>query len=81
MANAGVNTSLSECDPGREHQRHPVLHHDTGSPNSGLGYGYTIFGQMVAGQARLAKMTQVPVAGPIRHANRAEDPSRSIPWS
>src|SRR5579883_2643800 len=33
----------------------------TGSPNSELGYNYTIFGQMVAGQATLAKMTQIPV--------------------
>jgi cyclophilin family peptidyl-prolyl cis-trans isomerase len=33
----------------------------TGSPNSELGYNYTIFGQMVSGQATLARMTQIPV--------------------
>jgi cyclophilin family peptidyl-prolyl cis-trans isomerase len=33
----------------------------TGSPNSELGYNYTIFGQMVSGFTTLAKMTQVPV--------------------
>jgi len=33
----------------------------TGSPNSELGYNYTIFGQMVSGLATLAKMTQIPV--------------------
>ena len=27
MANAGVNTSLPNATPGREHQRHAVLHH------------------------------------------------------
>src|SRR5262249_33540201 len=33
----------------------------TGSPNSDLGYGFTIFGQMISGQDTLARMTQVPV--------------------
>jgi cyclophilin family peptidyl-prolyl cis-trans isomerase len=33
----------------------------TGSPNAELGYDYTIFGQLVAGQNTLAQMTQVPV--------------------
>ncbi len=33
----------------------------TGSPNSELGYNYTIFGQMVSGQSTLAKLTQIPV--------------------
>ena len=42
----------------------------TGSPNSALGYGYTIFGQMLAGQTILAKMTQVPVqANPVTQEN------------
>ena len=33
----------------------------TGSPNSELGYNYTIFGQLVSGQGTLAQMTQIPV--------------------
>ena len=33
----------------------------TGSPNSELGYNYTIFGQMVSGQSTLAQLTQIPV--------------------
>ena len=33
----------------------------TGSPNSELGYNYTIFGQLVSGQATLARMTQIPL--------------------
>jgi cyclophilin family peptidyl-prolyl cis-trans isomerase len=33
----------------------------TGSPNSELGYNYTIFGQMVSGTTLLGEMTQVPV--------------------
>ncbi len=42
----------------------------TGSPNSALGYGYTIFGQMLTGQTILAKMTQVPVqANPVTQEN------------
>jgi cyclophilin family peptidyl-prolyl cis-trans isomerase len=34
----------------------------TGSPNSELGYNYTIFGQMVSGQNTLTMMTQVPTS-------------------
>jgi peptidylprolyl isomerase len=33
----------------------------TGSPDAELGYNYTIFGQLIAGQDILAKMTQIPV--------------------
>ena len=33
----------------------------TGSPNSELGYNYTIFGQLVSGTTLLGEMTQVPV--------------------
>ena len=33
----------------------------TGSPNSELGYNYTVFGQLVSGQATLAKMTHIPL--------------------
>jgi cyclophilin family peptidyl-prolyl cis-trans isomerase len=33
----------------------------TGSPNSELGYNYTIFGQLVSGQATLAQIIQIPV--------------------
>ena len=33
----------------------------TGSPNAALGYNYTIFGQLVSGQATLAQITQIPV--------------------
>jgi cyclophilin family peptidyl-prolyl cis-trans isomerase len=34
---------------------------NTGSLNSQLGYGYTVFGQMLTGTNTLAQMTQVPV--------------------
>jgi cyclophilin family peptidyl-prolyl cis-trans isomerase len=33
----------------------------TGSPDQELGYFYTIFGQLIAGQSILAKLTQIPV--------------------
>jgi cyclophilin family peptidyl-prolyl cis-trans isomerase len=34
---------------------------NTGSLNSQLGYGYTVFGQMLTGTNTLAQMTQIPV--------------------
>jgi cyclophilin family peptidyl-prolyl cis-trans isomerase len=49
LANAGINTNDTQ------------FFFTTGSPNSELGYNYTIFGQLVTGLATLAKMTQVPV--------------------
>jgi cyclophilin family peptidyl-prolyl cis-trans isomerase len=58
MANAGINTNDTQ------------FFITTGSPNSELGYNYTIFGQMVpnptsstvpSDQTTLAKLTQIPV--------------------
>ena len=56
MANAGINTNDTQWFI------------TTGSPNSELGYNYTIFGQMVpaptsgpSDQTTLAKLTQIPV--------------------
>ena len=77
MANAGVNTSLSNRVPGGEHQRHAVLRHDDRLARRRLGYGYTIFGQLLSGQATLTQMTQIP-----RQYNpdlNDEIPCRSIP--
>ena len=36
-------------------QRHPVLHQH-GQLNSGLGYGYTVFGQLLTGTSTLGQM-------------------------
>ncbi len=52
MANSGVTTT------GTNDTQFFIT---TGSPNSELGYNYTIFGQMVSGQSTLAKLTQIPV--------------------
>ena len=60
MANAGVNTSLSNASQGVNTDDTQFFVTTTGSPNVGLGYGYTIFGQLLSGQATLTKMTQVP---------------------
>jgi len=49
MANSGINTNTNQ------------FFITTGSPNAALGYGYTIFGQMVAGLNTLTQMTLVPV--------------------
>ena len=49
MANAGVNTNDTQ-----------FFITTTGSPNSELGYGYTIFGQLVSGLDTLTQMTQIP---------------------
>ncbi len=60
MANAGVNTSLPDYTQGVNTDDNQFFI-TTGSPNQVLGYGYTIFGQMLAGQDVIAKMTQVPL--------------------
>ena len=60
MANAGVNPSLPDYTQG-VNTNDTQFFITTGSPNQVLGYGYTIFGQMVAGQDVIAKMTQVPL--------------------
>jgi cyclophilin family peptidyl-prolyl cis-trans isomerase len=60
MANAGVNTSLSDSGQGINTDDNQFFI-TTGSPNQVLGYGYTIFGQMIAGQDVIAKMTKVPL--------------------
>ena len=52
MANSGVTTA------GTNDTQFFIT---TGSPNSELGYNYTIFGQMVSGQSTLAQLTQIPV--------------------
>jgi cyclophilin family peptidyl-prolyl cis-trans isomerase len=61
MANAGVDTSLPNASQGVNTNDTQFFVTTNGSPDSELGYGYTIFGQLVAGQATLTKMTQVPV--------------------
>ena len=60
MANAGVNTSLSNASQGVNTNDTQFFVTTTGSSDAGLGYGYTIFGQLLSGQATLTKMTQVP---------------------
>ena len=60
MANAGVNPSLPGYTQGVNTDDNQFFI-TTGSPNQVLGYGYTIFGQMLAGQDVIAKMTQVPL--------------------
>ena len=49
MANAGVNTSLSNYAQGVNTNDTQFFITTTGSPNSELGYNYTIFGQLVSG--------------------------------
>jgi cyclophilin family peptidyl-prolyl cis-trans isomerase len=49
LANAGINTNDTQ------------FFFTTGSPNSELGYNYTIFGQLVSGQNTLSKIVNVPV--------------------
>jgi cyclophilin family peptidyl-prolyl cis-trans isomerase len=61
MANGGVNPLLPNYTQGVNTNDAQFFITTTGSPNSELGYGYTIFGQLVSGQATLTKMTQVPV--------------------
>ncbi len=61
MANAGVNPSLPGYQKGVNTNDTQFFVTTTGSPNAGLGYGYTIFGQMVAGQDTIAKLIQIPV--------------------
>jgi cyclophilin family peptidyl-prolyl cis-trans isomerase len=58
MANAGVNTGSTQ------------FFVTTASPNAALGYGYTIFGQLLTGVNTLAQMTQVPV---MTNTNTGED--------
>ena len=41
----------------------------TGQPNAELGYNYTIFGQMVTGQATLGALTQIPVQSQTPNGN------------
>ncbi len=60
MANAGINTSMPDYTQGINTDDNQFFI-TTGSPNQVLGYGYTIFGQMIAGQDVIAKMTQVPL--------------------
>jgi cyclophilin family peptidyl-prolyl cis-trans isomerase len=60
MANAGVNTNLSNYTQG-VNTNDSQFFITTGSPNSVLSYGYTIFGQMLTGQSTVTKMTQVPL--------------------
>jgi len=60
MANAGYTTPTNDTQ----------FFITTGSPNSELGYNYTIFGQMVSGMTTLAKITQVPVTqNPVTQEN------------
>jgi cyclophilin family peptidyl-prolyl cis-trans isomerase len=61
MANAGVNTNSANYTQGINTNDTQFFITTSGSPNSGLGYSYTIFGQMVSGLTTLAKMTQIPV--------------------
>jgi cyclophilin family peptidyl-prolyl cis-trans isomerase len=48
LANAGINTNDTQ------------FFFTTASPNSELGYNYTVFGQLVSGQTTLARMVTVP---------------------
>ncbi|MGP0067741.1 MAG: peptidylprolyl isomerase, partial [Isosphaeraceae bacterium] len=61
MANAGVNTNLSNYTQGVNTNDTQFFVTTTGSPNSELGYGYTIFGQLVSGANTITQMTQIPV--------------------
>ncbi len=61
MANAGVNTNLPDSTQGVNTNDTQFFVTTTGSPNSVLGYGYTIFGQLVAGVDTLTQVTQVPL--------------------
>ena len=60
MANAGVNTNMPDYTQGINTDDNQFFI-TTGSANQVLGYNYTIFGQMLAGQDVIAKMTQVPL--------------------
>ncbi len=64
MANAGAISSLPGYGQGVNSNDSQFFVTSNASPNAGLGYGYTIFGQLVSGQATLSQITQVPV-----HAN------------
>jgi cyclophilin family peptidyl-prolyl cis-trans isomerase len=52
---------LGMANAGRTDSNDTQFFITTGSPNSELGYNYTIFGQLVSGQAILAMLTRIPV--------------------
>ena len=61
MANAGVDTAFSNSTQGVNTNDTQFFVTTTGSPNAGLSYGYTVFGQMVSGLTTLTQMTKIPV--------------------
>ena len=57
---SGVN-QISMANSGGTDSNDTQFFINTGSLNSQLGYGYTVFGQMLLGQTTLGQMTQIPV--------------------
>jgi cyclophilin family peptidyl-prolyl cis-trans isomerase len=60
LAFTGTN-QLAMANAGGTNSNDTQFFITTGSPNSELGYNYTIFGQLVSGQNTLAQLTKIPV--------------------
>ncbi len=57
---SGIN-QLAMANSGGTDSNDTQFFINTGSLNSALGYGYTVFGQMLTGTTTLGQMTQIPV--------------------
>ncbi len=57
---SGIN-QLAMANSGETDSNDTQFFINTGSLNSALGYGYTVFGQMLTGTNTLGQMTQIPV--------------------
>jgi cyclophilin family peptidyl-prolyl cis-trans isomerase len=73
MANGGVDTSQADYTQGVNTNGTQFFVTTTGSPNAELGYGYTIFGQLVSGLNTLTQMAQVPLETQANPAYGGED--------
>src|SRR5262245_12777733 len=60
LALSGIN-QIALANSGGTNSNDTQFFINTGSLNSALGYGFTVFGQMLTGTTTLGKMAQIPV--------------------